>query len=121
LHNAGIEDPIYFEKRIKYCREFCSLFPDENELIIHNMLRAIAESYICLKKFEEAKESLDKLVNDYPNNPWSYIEYGDMYWFGDDLIKDPIKAKEFYDKALKVAKDKYDMIAIEERMEDLNL
>ena len=37
------------------------------------------------------------------------------------MIKDPIKAKEFYDKALKVAKDKYDMIAIEERMEDLNL
>jgi hypothetical protein len=31
-----------------------------------------------------------------------------------------MKAKEFYNKALKVAKDKYDKIAIEERLEDLN-
>lgn len=120
LYNAGMQDPIFFGKRIKYCREFCSFFPDEDELIIHNMRRAIAESYVCLNKFDEAKKILDNLVNDYPNNPWSYIEYGDMYWLGNDLIKDPMKAKEFYNKALKVAKDKYDKIAIEERLEDLN-
>lgn len=120
LHNAGLQDPRFFEKRIKYCREFCSLFPDEDEMIIHNMRRAIIESFIWLNNFDEAKKGLDNLVNDYPNNPWSYIEYGDMYWFGDDFIKDPMKAKEFYDKALKVAKDKHDIIAIEERLEDLN-
>lgn len=120
LHNAGLEDSAYFEKRIKYCKEFCSFFPDEDELIIHNMRRAIIDSNIFLKKFDEAKEALDNLVTDYPNNPWSYIEYGDMYLFGNDLIKDSVKAKEFYNKALMIAKDEYDKKAIEERLEDLN-
>ena len=43
-----------FGKRIKYCR-ILQFFPDEDELIIHNMRRAIAESYVCLNKFDEAK------------------------------------------------------------------
>ncbi len=119
LHNAGLKDSEYFEKRIEYCKEFCSFFPDEKELIIHNMRRAIIDSYICLEKFDEAKKELDCLVTDYPNNPWSYIEYGDMYFCGSELIKDLMKAKEFYNKALLVAKDEYDKKAVEERLEDL--
>jgi len=89
-------------------------------LIIHNMRRAIIDSNIILKKFDEAKKALDTLVTNYPNNPWSYIEYGDMYLFGNDLIKDSMKAKEFYNKALMIAKDEYDKKAIEERLDDLN-
>lgn len=120
LCNAGLEDPIYFEKSIKYCKEFCNYFPNEDDLIIHNMKRSIAESYLGLKKIDEAQKELDSLVRDYPNNLWSYIAYGDMYWFGKNEIKDANKAKKFYEKALSVAKDKYDKIAVEERLEDLN-
>lgn len=120
MYNAGLEDPIYFEKRIEYCKEFCSFFPDEDEHILHNMRRAIAESYVSLKNFDEAKKVLDKLVVDYPDNPWSYIQYGDMYLFGDDIIKDSMKARELYNKALMVSKNKDDKKAIEERLEDLS-
>lgn len=120
LYNAGSEDPVYYEKSVEYCEEFCSYFPNEDELIIHNMRRSIAESYLHLKKIDEAKGELDSLIRDYPNNPWSYIAYGDMYWIGKDIIKDSSKAKEFYEKALLVAKDKQDKIVIEERLEDLN-
>lgn len=119
LYNAGLQDSAYFEKRIKYCKEFCSFFPDEDELKIHNMRRSIIESYVNLNKFDEAQKELDSLVADYPNNPWSYIEYGDMYRFENDLIKDSMKAKEFYSKALMFAKDEIDKIAAEERIEDL--
>lgn len=119
LYNAGLKDSVYFEKRIEYCKDFCRFFPEEKGLIIHNMRRAVIDSYVCLKKFDEAKKALDNLVIDYPENPWSYIEYGDMYLFEDDLIKDSKKAKEFYDKALLVAKDDFDKDAIEERLKDL--
>ncbi|NSW91919.1 MAG: SEC-C domain-containing protein [Firmicutes bacterium] len=117
LHNAALDDKTYFEKRINYCREFCDYFPDEHELIIHNMRRSIAESYSCMYNYEQAELEYKKLVQDYPDNPWGYIGWGDMYFF--DMKKDYAKAKEFYEKALAIAKDKTDIIAVQERLEDL--
>lgn len=117
LHNAGLEDNTYFEKRINYCREFLDYFPDEEELIIHNMRRAIAESYSRLYYFEQAELEFEKIVQDYPSNPWGYIGWGDMYFF--NKKKDYTKAKEFYEKALAIAKDNHDKIAVQERLKDL--
>lgn len=119
LINAGLDAPAYCEKCIEYCKEFCGYFPNENELIIHNMRRSIADSYIHLNKMDEAQRELDSLINNYPDNPWSYIAYGDMYWFGNNTTKDPYKAKEFYERALLYAKDEYDKKAVEERLEDI--
>ena len=119
LANAGFEDSAYYEKRIDYCKEFCEIFSEEGGPTVHNRRRAIAESYVSLRKFDEAKKALDELVKDYPNNPWSYIEYGDMYLFEDDLIEDSSKAKELYNKALLVAKDETDKQIIADRLEDL--
>jgi tetratricopeptide (TPR) repeat protein len=119
LHGAGVKDPAYSEKCIAYCNEFCNCFPNEDELILHNMKRSIADAYIQLKKIDEAKRELDKLINDYPNNPWSYIAYGDMYWLESNVEKDAGKAKEYYQRALLYAKDEYDQMAIEERLEDI--
>ncbi len=119
LNNAGLDDPVYCEKCIEYCKEFCSYFPNENELIIHNMRRSIIDSYVHMKNIDDAKRELDSLINDYPNNPWNYIAYGDMYWFGKNIPKDSGMAKEFYERALLFAKDEYDKKAIEERLEDI--
>lgn len=116
LYNAGRKDKAYLEKRINYCREFISHFPDEDELIIHNMRRAIAESYARLGNYEQAESECEKLVRDYPDNPWGYIEWGDMYR---EEKKDYIKAKYFYEKGLSIAKDKIDIISLNERLEDL--
>jgi len=117
LYNAGLDDPSYLEKCIEYCNDFCNYFPNENELIIHNMRRSIIDSYIGLKKTNEAKKELDSLINAYPNNPWSYIAYGDMYsHIGDESGK----AKEYYERALLYAEDEYDKKSIEERLEDTN-
>ncbi len=76
LHNAGLKDKKYFEKRINYCREFCDYFPDEDELIIHNMRCAIAESYSSLENPERAELEFKKLVQDYPDNPWDISDGG---------------------------------------------
>ena len=117
LHNAGIKNPAFFEKRIAFCREFCEFFPDEDTLTFHNMRRAIADSYASLRQYDRAKEELDLLIVDFPENPWSYIQYGDIYQF-EPAVKDRAKALEFYNQALRFAVESYDIAAIEERIHD---
>lgn len=117
LHNAGLRDKAYFEKRIDYCREFLVLFPNEKELISHNMRRAIADSYASLADYEQAESELKKLVQDYPNNPWGYIAWGDIYLF--NKKDDYDRAKELYGRALAIAEDKYDIMTVNERLENL--
>lgn len=117
LHNAGRRDKAYFEKRIDYCREFLTLFPNVEELITHNMRRAIADSYASLGDYKQAESEFRKLVQDYPNNPWGYIAWGDIYFF--DEKDDYGKAKELYLRALAIAENKYDIMAVNERLEDL--
>ncbi|CEG25456.1 tetratricopeptide repeat protein [Bacillus sp. B-jedd] len=117
LYHAGKKDNSYFEKRIDYCREFCEIFPEEDELIIHNMRRAIGDSYAILGQYEEAAAEFEKLVKDFPNNPWGYIGWGDIYFY--EQKKDYQKARQLYDKALEIAKDKDEILAVEERLEEL--
>lgn len=117
LHNAGLDNSAYFEKRINYCQEFCEFFPEESELIIHNMHRAIADSYARLDQYREAELAFEKLVQEFPNNPWGYIGWGDIFFFGGR--KDFVKARELYKKSLAIAKDKMDIEAIKDRLEDI--
>lgn len=56
LGNAGMEDDSYHMKRIKYCQDFCRIFPHSDESIIINMLRAEAESYTELGDMETEKK-----------------------------------------------------------------
>ncbi len=118
LHNAGTEDPAYFEKRIDYCRAFCRIFPDYSKQVIHNMRRAICDTYVSLNRYDEAVKELDALVKDFPDNPWSFIQYGDFYKFDGHPIQDNTKAIAHYEKALQVCTDDYDKQAVEERLED---
>jgi len=116
LHNAGLIDNTYFDKRINYCREFLEYFPDEKELITHNMRRAICESYAYLKDYKTAESECKKLVDDYPDNMWSYIEWGDLYLY--EQKKDFDKAVELYQKAISVSKDDEELDIVNERLDD---
>ncbi|MFT8709303.1 MAG: SEC-C metal-binding domain-containing protein [Sporolactobacillus sp.] len=117
LDNAGLDDPTYFEKRINYCREFCAYFPDERVLVIHNMRRALADSYARLGQFEKAESEFKQLVHDYPENPWGYIGWGDLFFLEEK--KDYPKARALYEKGLTLAKDPMDIEAVQERLVDL--
>lgn len=97
LGNAGRKDPAFYEKRIGYCREFCSLFPETDKLIVENMKRAEAESYFALGLVEKGEEAFRALVVEFPGSAWAYIGWGDMYW----LFRDS-KAPRDYEKAEKI-------------------
>jgi len=79
LGNAGRQDPVFYERRIEYCQEFCDQFPDTDRLIIQNMRRAEAVSLFKLGRLEEGEAAFAALTDDYPNYGWGYIKWGDMY------------------------------------------
>ena len=120
LHNAGLDDPFFFEKRIQYCHEFCELFPDSNELVLHNMKRAEAEAHFALGREAEGDRLFEALIRQFPDNPWGYIGWGDMYasWPMEDRgLRDVKRAEQIYKMALSAnAEDKEDVL---DRLKDL--
>lgn len=102
LGNAGIDDSAYYQKRIDYCDEFCSIFPDSDELLMHNMKRAIAESYFALGNIDQGNIRFKQLIEQYPKNIWGYIGWGDMYlWpMGKNIKPDYDRAEKIYKMAL---------------------
>lgn len=124
LHNAGIEDERYFEKRLEYCNGFCECFPNEDGAVILNMRLRVADTYSSLGDYQKAELEFEKLACDYPDNPWVYIWWGDIYIFGKKDAFEKArelyeKARELYEKALVLAKDEIDIMAVEERLEGL--
>jgi len=121
LYNAGLKESIYFQKRLDFCKEICHQFTDETEDFLHNYRRAIANSLFCLKRIEEGVLEFEQLIKDFPNNPWTYIAYGDEYGMPfNKEYKDKIRAKGLYEKALLVTKDKEERNIIQVRIEDLD-
>ncbi|MEW5898692.1 MAG: hypothetical protein AB1652_05905 [Bacillota bacterium] len=119
LYNAGRKDPAFYEKRIEYYREFCSLFPETDKLIIENMKRAEAESYFALGLVEKGQKAFRALVEEFPDSAWAYIGWGDMYW----LFRES-KAPRDYEKAekkyrLALERDVADRDDVLERLQDL--
>ena len=98
LHNAGIDDGAYFEKRIAFCEELLKRCPSDSNMR-NNTRRAIADSYVSLGRFEEAEDAFESLTNDEPNWSWGYVGWADYYV---DNKKPPCyeRAAEILDKGL---------------------
>ena len=120
LNNAGFYDQFFYQKRIEYCREFYSLFPNSDERLIVNMKRAEAESYFSLGRVEEGDQAFKALIEEYPNNVWGYIGWGDMYSLFNvpGMNKNLRKAEKIYQMALTTnSKEKKHVI---DRIQSLN-
>jgi tetratricopeptide (TPR) repeat protein len=120
LHNAGLEDSSFFAKRIKYCRDFCRIFPLSDELILQNMLIAEAESYAAIGDIATADKKFQDLIKRFPNNAWGYITWGDMYCeskLDSDAPVNYEKAEKIY--RLGLANCNTEIDAVNERLEYL--
>jgi tetratricopeptide (TPR) repeat protein len=104
LHNAGIYDQSFFLKKIEFCKEFYSFFPDSDESLIVNMKRGEAESYFFLGRVEEGDQAFEALIQEFPDNVWGYIGWGDMYYCfnAPGIDKNLDKARKIYQMALRV-------------------
>lgn len=120
LHNAGLKERGYFKKLIKYCREFCERFYETGGLIIQNMLRAEAESYLLLGDRVLADELFEGIIKKFPDSVWGYVSWADTYTFdfyGEKFI-DHSKAEKIYKLGLIRCKEENDVI--HERLESLS-
>lgn len=123
LENAAIDNEEYYEKRIKYCKEFCCIFPESDEFIIMSMELAQAESMFELGKKEESEQLFENISTKYKCTVWPYIKWGDCYWIANILHKnnsliDLEKAEEIYRKGLNIDNES-DSDILEERLEEL--
>ena len=120
LHNAGREDKTYYRKRIEYCEEFISRFPNSDELIIFNMHKARADTYAVMGDRGTAEQYYRVILKQYPYNEMSYVGWGDLYyWHTDEDNKDTSykRAEEIYRLGLK--KCMIDNEVLLERLENL--
>ncbi|MCF6335581.1 MAG: SEC-C domain-containing protein [Spirochaetales bacterium] len=99
LGNAGIGNLKYYKKRLEYCSEFCSIFPESDKMLMGNMKRAIAESHFAIGNKVKGNKCFTELIEQYPDRIWGYIGWGDMYF--SPLQKD---IKPNYDKAEQIYK-----------------
>ena len=92
----------YYSSLIKFCKEFLEILPESDEIYIFSAKREIAESYFKLGEKTKAEKKFKKLVKEFPDNVFSYISWGDMYYdYGHNQnMEDILKAKRLYEKAI---------------------
>ena len=101
LHNAGISNKEYFQKRIIYCEEMLELCGEDEGLLVENTRRAIADSHYSLGEKQKCDHLYSTWLADNPNWGWGYIGWSNCYWF--DKSKDPLnlqKSAEILKRAL---------------------
>jgi tetratricopeptide (TPR) repeat protein len=118
LGNAGLDNPVYHEHRVRYAREFLDRFPDTEDLMYLNFRRAEGEALWGLGRQGEAEEVYTALVERLPDDAWSYIGWADQYWVWDFSPKDYARAEGILQRALArpQLKDRRDVL---ERLEEL--
>jgi hypothetical protein len=84
LHNAGLKDVAYHGKRIDYCRELLSWCGSEDDLMIGNTRRAIAEGYFWSGDEAECDRLFAGWLHDDPDWGWGYIGRSDCYQYKDN-------------------------------------
>lgn len=113
LSNAGIDEQIYFERRIEFCSEYVKRSEEKHDINIEAMKRSIAESYINLGKLKEGDDLFESYLREDPKWGWGWIGWSDSYWiFHGNKYNDYPKAEAILKKALTVEalRDKADVM-----------
>ena len=111
LHNAGIGDAEYHQKRIKYCRELLS-FCGKDAQIISNTRRAIGESYSQLGDMAACDRLFGDWLREDPDWGWGYIGWSDCCCRFKSSTKDYDKAEQILLRGLARSelRDKTDVV-----------
>jgi tetratricopeptide (TPR) repeat protein len=116
LHNAGLSDKVYHEKKINYCRELLQ-WCGKDGLIIENTRRGLADAHFYLGKTDEGDELYKTWLENDPGWGWGYIGWSSNYHFG--------KRERQYEKAEEILLTGYaceglrDRVDLAERLMDL--
>ena len=94
LGNAGREDREFLRARIAVCEEALRRFPDEDELMVENRRRAMAESYFELGETDKAEALFEQWLEADPRWGWGWIGWADLHFFANNRPKDYTRAED---------------------------
>jgi tetratricopeptide (TPR) repeat protein len=100
LHNLGLDERCYQERRRQCAREFLTHFPDESANTYVNFRRAEGEALWALDRRSEAEAVYAALVERFPDEAWGYIGWADQYWLWQDAPQDYARAEAILTRAL---------------------
>jgi tetratricopeptide (TPR) repeat protein len=94
LWNAGRDDPELLRARIAVCEAALRRFPDEDELMVQNRRRAVAESYFELGETDKGEALFERWLAADPRWGWGWIGWADLHFFTNKQPKDYSRAGE---------------------------
>jgi tetratricopeptide (TPR) repeat protein len=80
LHNAGVDDRAYHQKRIVYCQELIQ-WGGKDELLASNTRISMAEAYFELGDTAAAEQLYKEWLRDDPDWGWGYIGWSEYYYY----------------------------------------
>ena len=81
LWNAGLEDPQFLWARIGVCEDALGRFPQEDQLMLENRRRAVAESLSELGETDAAESLFEQWLAVDPRWGWGWIGWADLHYF----------------------------------------
>jgi tetratricopeptide (TPR) repeat protein len=100
LHNAGVANAVYHQKRLEYASEFLEVFPDSDAHTTLEFMRAQGEALWELGRPAESDQLYAELIARLPDQGWGYIGWSDQYWIMKGERKDYARAEEILRRAL---------------------
>jgi len=88
LWNAGLDDRQFLTARVAMCEEALRRFGNDDELMIENRRRALAESYYELGETGKAEGLYRGWLNQDPRWGWGWIGWSDCYRFTRTELRD---------------------------------
>jgi uncharacterized protein YchJ len=118
LWNAGLEDRQFLSARIALCQEGLRRFPSDDDLLVENRRRALAESYYELGDTGKAESLYREWLAADPCWGWGWIGWSDCYRFTRTERKDLQRTEQILREGFSVA-DVRDRADLADRLADV--
>lgn len=103
LATLAADDPTYHERRLEFCREVWSQFPDAPDELLLDFRHFVADSLTELGRLAESRSEFEALIRDYPEDPWAYKKLADSYLHDEadePTVEELERAVKLYQQAL---------------------
>jgi tetratricopeptide (TPR) repeat protein len=122
LATLAADDPTYHERRLEFCREVCTQFPDASDEFLLDFRHFVADSLTELRRVTESRSEFETLIRDYPEDPWAYKKLADSYWregADDPTAEELERAVKLYEQALNAEGPLEQPSVVSDRINDL--
>ncbi len=112
FHNAGLEEPRFWEEAIRIAEEVLRLFPNESRLFTENKRRAVAESHAMLGRRDVSDDLYRNWLAADPAWGWGWIGWADTYYLLVREGRDAARAEAILHEGLAVeeVRDREDLL-----------